>query len=320
MKKILFIAPDYYGFNEVVYDGLKKYSNAKVTHVVSAYTQRYKYKHIGERIQNLFMKTFLGRNLKDERQYGELKEVVRNSDFFDQIIINRPDVLSTDDLIRLKSKTNMLKAFFWDSIEKIPSQRDSIAYFDKCFSFDSLDCEKYGFEKNTNFFFAPTMPNQDIIYDVLFLGTQDGRIDKLVKILEHLNRIGYHSRAFLYNHYSNGESEYSKSPFITITNKLIPFSQSYKISSQSRILLDLAQDNQAGLSFRPFEALGLQKKMITDNPNILNYDFYSPENICLIDPENIKISEDFFSKPYKPLDTAILGKYSLEHWIHNIIK
>ncbi len=60
--------------------------------------------------------------------------------------------------------------------------------------------------------------------------------------------------------------------------------------------------------------------MITDNPNILNYDFYSPENICLIDPENIKISEDFFSKPYKPLDTAILGKYSLEHWIHNIIK
>ena len=41
-KKLLFIAPDYYGFNEVVLNGLKEYSDYEVTHIVS--NLKYKYK------------------------------------------------------------------------------------------------------------------------------------------------------------------------------------------------------------------------------------------------------------------------------------
>ncbi|WP_018674930.1 hypothetical protein [Riemerella columbina] len=321
MKKLLFISPDYYGFNEVVYDGLKKYSGMKVTHVISAYTQRYKYKNAGERIQNFFMKTFLNRNLKDEKQYTELNKIIHNNYSYDQIIVNRPDVLSKENLSKLRLKTECLKAFFWDSIDKIPKQIDTISYFDQCFSFDASDCNTYGFIKNQNFFFAEQLGNseRDIIYDALFWGTEDKRIDKLIFLLDYLNSNGISARAILYNHLSGAEKIHEQSRYITTTNALVPFSESYKISNRSKILIDLAHDNQRGLSFRPFEALGLQKKLITDNPNIKHYDFYNQNNICVIDSNHILIPKEFFTTPYEPVDPKIVEQYTLKQWVHTLI-
>ncbi len=49
-KKLLFIAPDYYGFNEVVLQGLKEYSGYEVEHLVS----NFKYKNYREKNLQLF--------------------------------------------------------------------------------------------------------------------------------------------------------------------------------------------------------------------------------------------------------------------------
>ena len=38
---------------------------------------------------------------------------------------------------------------------------------------------------------------------------------------------------------------------------------------ESGIIVDLVRDNQTGLSFRIFEALGLRKKIITNNFSLL---------------------------------------------------
>ena len=65
-KKILFIAPDYYGFNEVVFEGLKSYSGAEVVQIIS--NENYNYKNINERIQNFFSKIFLKRNIKKKQK------------------------------------------------------------------------------------------------------------------------------------------------------------------------------------------------------------------------------------------------------------
>ena len=43
--------------------------------------------------------------------------------------------------------------------------------------------------------------------------------------------------------------------------------------SQTQTILDLVRDNQSGLSFRVFEAMAFQKKLITNNTNILDYNF-----------------------------------------------
>ena len=51
-KKLLFIAPDYYGFNEVVLQGLKEYSGYEVEHLVSNF--KYKYKKSQRKNSQLF--------------------------------------------------------------------------------------------------------------------------------------------------------------------------------------------------------------------------------------------------------------------------
>lgn len=318
-KKILFIAPDFYGFNDVIYSGLKQYSGCHVTNIVSAYTKRYEYKHYGERLKNLFLKTFCNINIKDVRQKKDFYEILCNNISYDQVIINRPDVISDEHLLVLKSKTKVMKVIFWDSLAKIEAQSPKIKFFDKCFSFDKRDCDTYGFIEQLNFYFHEGKKSIPEKFDVLFWGTEDGRINHLIKILNYLNTRSLKARAILYNPNAKYEHPHSKSDYINVTNLSIPFSESYKINLSTKIILDLAHQNQTGLSFRPFDAMGLGKKLITTNENILNYDFYKPENILYIDPDNIDIPNEFLAAPYQEIDQTIKEKYSLENWIKNLL-
>ena len=88
----------------------------------------------------------------------------------------------------------------------------------------------------------------------------------------------------------------------------------------SKIILDIAHSNQEGLSFRPYEAMGLRKKLITTNKSIVNYDFYNPNNIFLIeDVNNIVIPEEFFKSDYEDIDPSVRDKYYIKNWINKII-
>ncbi len=42
---------------------------------------------------------------------------------------------------------------------------------------------------------------------------------------------------------------------------------------RSEILIDIVRPGHAGLSFRFFDALFYRKKIITNNPSVMNYDF-----------------------------------------------
>ncbi len=50
----------------------------------------------------------------------------------------------------------------------------------------------------------------------------------------------------------------------------------------------------------------------------MNYDFYNPQNILVIDEDNIEIPEDFVTSTYIDIDDAILNKYSLDNWVKNV--
>ena len=76
--------------------------------------------------------------------------------------------------------------------------------------------------------------------------------------------------------------------------------------------------SQAGLSIRTFEALAAHTKMITTNPRIKEYDFYSPENVLIIDRKNPVIDPEFIDKPYRPLRAEIEEKYSISSWVKTL--
>ena len=70
---------------------------------------------------------------------------------------------------------------------------------------------------------------------------------------------------------------------------------------------------------RTIEMIGMKKKLITTNKDIVNYDFYRPSNICIIDKNEIRIDQDFLESPYEELPDSVYEKYSLHQWVLDVL-
>jgi|688.fasta_scaffold02903_9 glycosyltransferase involved in cell wall biosynthesis len=103
----------------------------------------------------------------------------------------------------------------------------------------------------------------------------------------------------------------SKDSTIEIINDYIENSQE---------LLENQQKNKAGLTFRVFESLGLEKKLIATIKDVKNYDFYNPINILFNNIDHLAFPKTFFKTPYQPIDGQILKKYLVENWVSSIVK
>jgi len=106
---------------------------------------------------------------------------------------------------------------------------------------------------------------------------------------------------------------------IRFQSKKIPLKKLLKLYSVTKIIIDLVQDNQSGLSFRFFEAMAFQKKIITNNSNVKNYNFYNPNNIMVIE-DKLDFSMPFFETDYTPIPDEIYNQYTIESWINVVFK
>nr|WP_314995593.1 lipopolysaccharide core biosynthesis protein rfaS [uncultured Capnocytophaga sp.] len=315
-KRLLYIAPDYYGFNEVVFEGLKKYSDCDITHIIS--NEKYKYKNIWYRIYNFLSKTFLRKNIKEKLREGAIKNTINRNPYYDYLLINAPYLLKEDLLDFILEKSKISICVFWDSIDKIPMQKDYLNKINVIYSFEPEDCKKYNLKEITNFFFAKD-ENRAINYDVAYLATYDDRMDIATTIFKYFQQHNILAKGKIFMYKPHIEIK-KLPPNIEIINEIVPFSESYKYYLDSKIILDIAHSNQEGLSFRPYEAMGLRKKLITTNKSIVNYDFYNPNNIFLIeDVNNIVIPEGFFKSDYEDIDPSVRDKYYIKNWINKII-
>jgi hypothetical protein len=102
--------------------------------------------------------------------------------------------------------------------------------------------------------------------------------------------------------------------FTSITAKM-----NLDLIMKSKATLDIAHPQQTGLTMRTIELLGAQKKIITTNGDIVNYDFYDPQNILVIDRENPDFDTDFFKTEFNPTSNQILVKYSINEWLKRML-
>lgn len=75
-----------------------------------------------------------------------------------------------------------------------------------------------------------------------------------------------------------------------------------------------------GLTMRSIESIGLDKKIITTGRDIINYDFYNPKNVCVIDIDDPCISSEFLSSFYDDLDDKTKSNYSLDKWLSDVLR
>ncbi|MDR2008985.1 MAG: hypothetical protein LBQ22_00700 [Bacteroidales bacterium] len=263
---------------------------------------------------------------------NKINNYYKNSitNIFDQILIINPEYLSVNIILSLKRKTraSWLILYMWDSFLNKKNVAVVIKHFDKVLTFDSDDA------KRLNLFFRPlffSSGRQDKKkyhdeIDISFIGT--GHSDR-ARIIEQIKKqcidLQFHHYFYLY---LPSKAVYY---FHKITNKNfkgikktyfhydhIDYGEYIKISESSKAIIDIEHPKQKGLTMRTFEVLGKERKLITTNENIKNYDFYNPSNVLIVDRLNPSINKDFINTDYQPLPAKIYYKYSIDGWLEDI--
>lgn len=312
-KVIAIITTHSFGYIDFLVEKLNLNENVDLTYInIDAIPFLYKNKF--SRIVNFILKLVLLPGLKEQNRTNFIKNRISDKEIFDQILIIRPDKLRKDVLGFLRKNSGQLTCFLFDGIENFKSQKKTITYFDSIYSYDKRDVEKFNFQFLTNYIYDDKIAQNTIVNKAFNISSFDNRFPLLEKLANYLtvNQVSFRfivKKNKLFNHNT-----------IEITKEYFPLNDVKKIISSSLVMVDLQKNNQLGLSFRVFEALGYKKKLITNNQDITTYDFYNKNNIFVINNENIEVPIDFFESEYEDIDPLIFNKYKLENWIFEVFK
>ena len=315
--KITIISMDNDGYNDFIPKELNK-MNIDVTYI-NLYNSRYKYPSILHKVLNFFFKLFFNYNLKRVHIEKHILQRLEKLEFQDHILITRADLFNKSTIIKIKKYTKNLIANFNDHVDKFPRIKKVAPYFDKVFSFQKTDVERYGFNFLTNFIYIkePIIKdsNKKVKWRVFNVSRLDRRVDFFEKISKSLNKLKISNRIIVV-----GNSKFRKNKIHNLdhTTLHIPIEEVQDLIMKSDVMLDVCRNDQSGLSFRIFESMMYRKKIITNNADILNYDFYNPNNILVVNKEASNITKEFFETEYQDIKEDIYNKYALESWVKKV--
>ena len=311
--KVLFLCPDYFGIYKVIEKEIHNYMNCELKSVIF---EDYKYKNSFEKLQNFLAKIFLKKNLKKIWASKERISSIANDDYFDYLFVICPDFLLNDELKYVTDRAKIKIVYYWDSFDNIPRYERTLPFFDIKYSFEPKDVAKYNLNFLTNFYYN-TERNPKPSNDIYFIGTFDERIAIIQDVLQSVIKFDKKVQILLQSKNKKIIQKY-QSDYITFLPKPITFEESEKLYNNSKIILDVQKTIQKGLTFRVFEAVGKGKKLITTNEDIVNYDFYNPNNIFIWKENTTGIPLSFFETPYEELPDVIFEKYSVKSWVKTL--
>jgi len=313
--KITIVNIDNWGFNKFIKDELEK--RAVELNFIDLNKEQYQYPTKFHKVFNFFSKLFFDFNLKREHLNSFLFKKIKNIEKQDTILVIKGDFLCKNAIRLLNSKTDNLIIYFNDSFKRYPRMKKIYPFFDTVYSFEPKDVKKYKLQFISNYIYFNLDIKKDTKskYQVFNISSLDKRDEVMPKIAAYLksNNISYKLIAFSQKQYPALEKLN-----IDVSNKIYNHDAVFKMTQEADIVLDLQRPNQEGLSFRIFEALGLEKKIITTNKSLVDYDFYHPNNIAIIDSDAIEIPASFFSTPYQKIDENIIKKHHISSWVNKV--
>lgn len=321
-KSIILAVPDHFGLPQVFKENLEflgftvylvKHDNSKI---------KLKTK---DSLIHLYKKTFSKNKTHKARITALEKEspqiiFLNGIESADYALVIRPDLFSEKVLQKIKSKSKHTVGYQWDGMQRFPLAEKTIQYFDNFFVFDSNDVKKYANVQHINNFYFDYLHSEEAIQqDVFFVGTfMRDRINELLQLSLIFKKIGLTNSINIICNKSKYYKKYAGFP-VHFKKSGMNFKDSILNTQQSNVILDFQNSMHNGVSFRVFEAVGYQKKLITNNPLVKNYDFYNPNNIFVFTNENIHEAEHFLKQNFVELPNEIREKYSFTEWIKHIL-
>ncbi|WP_239326536.1 hypothetical protein [Snodgrassella gandavensis] len=274
-------------------------------------------------------KTHLKKQIYNQKLQENIHSILGNN-LYDYTLVIRPDLFSLPALQLLKkhTKTNFV-GYQWNGIKRFPKTIPTIALFDRFFVFDSADLNnpeynQYHLNGISNFYFDMYQP-QPVPHSgstAYFVGLH---VDTRIAAIEACaNALMQNGVSLNFNIKFRPSEAYKAAQYscrqIHVIPENITFEDNLQHVNMADILIDIVNPVHNGLSFRVFESLYYQKKLITNNPQIKSYDFYHPDNIFIWRrAEDLQQIADFLAKPLISINPDIVQKYSFANWIKNIL-
>lgn len=324
MKRVLLIAPKFYSYRTIIKDAMKN-----MGYMVKEYDER-------PSNSSLFKATTrLGINLWNsiliDKHYATITEEIKNNNYDVVLFINVEclKVKHLEEITKYKGKTQ-LKLYMWDSSLNKPGYKELISHFDEVFTFDNQDAIKYKISHLPLFYAEKKQAAANNGQGVCFIGSgHSNRLEIINKVKKYCESVNVSFEPYIYfpsiwlliikNIKLMVKSKGVNYVYRYCTTKPLDYKKVNDIMASSSIILDISHLKQAGLTMRTFEALGQNKKLITTNENIMEYDFYDPKMILLL--SNIKDGDKI-----KKLELSICvyneqcrNKYDISNWIEKIL-
>ena len=313
--KICIISYDYFGYDKYILTELQR--RKIITKHIDLNQHNFFYRNKFQRAKNFIKKIFLNKNIKKIAINSFIINQLNDEGFQDMILVIRPDLIEKKTHLEIKKNTNKYICYLYDSCTRFNIDHLLSGIFDTIYSFDIEDVKKYEFKKITNFIFSEKQKIRNHFTNRIFLIISlDERINFLIKFVSIINNLGIENNIIVIG----SEKPKTLNSNINFQNEKLSHSVVKKMMSESEYFLDIVRKNHNGLSFRIFEALAFQRKIITTNQNIKLYDFYNSDNILVIDENCNHIDPDFFLKPYTPIPDTVYEKYTIQRWVETVFE
>ena len=189
------------------------------------------------------------------------------------------------------------------------------------YTFDPIDAKKFGIKFKPYFYPEEYMIDCDekvpIKQDIFFVGVDKDRLGVIKDLHRRLEQMNLTDKlmivATLHKKYSRSDEKWLA--------KRVPYEKIAENIKQSRAILDIVQSGQSGITLRPMEAMFYNKKLITNNIYIKEYDFYNPHNIFILQERNISELKEFLELPTIEINQEIKNKYRFSGgWLQEFLK
>ncbi|MDO4763208.1 MAG: hypothetical protein Q4A00_02365 [Flavobacteriaceae bacterium] len=284
-----------------------------------------------DKLKNIFYRKILNRKdyyeckiVEDFRKQSvkRIKNIDLNS--VDYAVFFRADNYPEELIKSVKQKGIKMSSYQCDGISgKMKKILEYRPYFDDIFCFNPEDLtlyKDYQLKFLTNCFIdesvelKPTTRDRKELY---YLGVaSEERISNILNLNTALPKSKYKVRGHLTIPPFRAEKKIDD---ISLCHQAVEYKEYLENIKESDFIIDLVYPIHKGLSFRFFEGMYYQKKIITNNSDVRRYDFYKPENIFICDFKNFDGLEEFLETPYESIEEQVMTKYSINNWIDNML-
>lgn len=325
-KRVLFIAPVFFGYEKLIKEELER-KGAIVD-------------YFNDRPGNDFwtkalirVNRFLLAHKTNSYYKGIIESTSKRS--YDHVLIVRGEAISPRilQLLRQAQPKARMTLYLWDSMHYNPNALKLLGAFDQVFSFDRSDVERYPKMQFLPLFYAGEFDRAarqkgKPIYDACFIGTiHTDRYKVLEKIIENLQERGrkvfvfcYYPSKFLYRMRALVDPGFRRfgKKYVNFTGMAL--AEVVDRIAESRAVIDVNRPGQVGLTMRTIEAVGAQRKLITTNSDVVNYDLYDPHSVLLVDRRNPMVDDDLLCSDEIPFTQTLRAKYSVSAWVDRIFQ